>query len=122
MPRSSPPLTTPNPARTRHNPPRATLSRTSPARLCRLAALLLFAAFASAQTLARPGLAGSGLNTDPWWAHAVFYRIAPRPEDLTHEVDFKAMAAKLDALQSLGIDALIVPVSYTHLDVYKRQL
>jgi alpha-glucosidase len=70
----------------------------------------LFAAFASAQTLARPGLAGSGLNTDPWWAHAVFYRIAPRPEDLTHEVDFKAMAAKLDALQSLGIDALIVPM------------
>jgi alpha-glucosidase len=77
----------------------------------------LFAAFASAQTLARPGLAGSGLNTDPWWAHAVFYRIADRPENPTpeqaaspHVVDFKAMAARLDALQSLGIDALIVPM------------
>jgi alpha-glucosidase len=61
--------------------------------------LLLLAAIAAAapaivpaQTLARPGLAGSGLNSDPWWTHAVFYR-----------------TAQLDTLQSLGIDALIVP-------------
>jgi alpha-glucosidase len=75
-----------------------------------------------AQTLARPGLAGSGLNPDPWWSHAVFYRIGERPQDLTapnqspgapREADFRAIAAKLNALQSLGIDALIVPMPET---------
>jgi alpha-glucosidase len=77
--------------------------------------LLLLAASASAQTLARPGLAGSGLNTDPWWMRAVFYRtgerIAASPATpAPQSFDYKALAAKLDALQSVGIDALIVPM------------
>jgi len=70
----------------------------------RLAALLLAALPASAQTLARPGLAGSGLNNDPWWKQAVFYQIADNP------ADYKSIAAQLDTLHTLGIDALIVPM------------
>jgi alpha-glucosidase len=85
-------------------------------RCCATALLLLFAVLAApAQTLARPGLAGSGLNPDPWWMHAVFYRIGERAQDMLAgapqtAVDFKAITAKLDALQSVGIDALIVPM------------
>jgi alpha-glucosidase len=54
--------------------------------------------------LARPGWNGSGFNADPWWTHAVFYAIGDAPPD------FKAIAARLDALQSLGADALILPM------------
>jgi alpha-glucosidase len=88
----------------------------------RLAALLLLAAAlpASAQTLARPGLAGSGLNNDPWWRQAVFYQVAATPANppgrspaeqlrLQQSADYKSIAARLDALHSLGVDALIVP-------------
>jgi alpha-glucosidase len=73
--------------------------------------LLLLAAIAAtalAQTLARPGLAGSGLNSDPWWTHAVFYRTGDA-FTTGPDADFKAIAAQLDTLQSLGVDALIVP-------------
>jgi len=74
----------------------------------RLALLLLAATLPSAaQTLARPGLAGSGLNADPWWRQAVFYRVAASPDSST---GYKSIAARLDALHSLGVDALIVPM------------
>ena len=67
--------------------------------------LLLITAFAApAQTLARPGQPGSGLNADLWWRQAVFYRTADAP------ADYKSIAARLDALHSLGVDALIVPM------------
>jgi hypothetical protein len=88
----------------------------------RLAALLLLALAlpAAAQTLARPGLAGSGLNNDPWWRQAVFYQVAATPANppggspaeqlrLQQSADYKSIAARLDALHSLGVDALIVP-------------
>ena len=87
----------------------------------RLAALLLAAALpAVAQTLARPGLAGSGLNNDPWWRQAVFYQVSSTPANppgaspaeqlrLQQSADYKSIAARLDALHSLGVDALIVP-------------
>ena len=88
----------------------------------RLAALLLLAAAlpASAQTLARPGWAGSGLNNDPWWRQAVFYQVSASPANppggspaeqlrLQQSADYKSIAARLDALHSLGVDALIVP-------------
>jgi alpha-glucosidase len=69
-------------------------------------AVCIFAAFvglAPAQTLARPGVAGSGLNTEPWWQHAIFYQIsAPNP-------DFKDIATRLDAMRSLGVDAILLP-------------
>jgi alpha-glucosidase len=76
-------------------------------RLALTALLLALALPAAAQTLARPGLAGSGLNTDPWWKQAIFYRIAAGPGSPT---EYKSIAAQLDALHSLGIDALIVPM------------
>jgi glycosidase len=72
--------------------------------LVRACVLLAIVSTASAQMLARPGWAGSGLNGDPWWKHAVFCDIGAGPD-----VDFKAITARLDALHSLGIDALILP-------------
>jgi hypothetical protein len=91
----------------------------APPRRIALAFLLLAAiaaytgAAASAQTLARPGLVGSGLNTDPWWQHAVFYEVAAPPVDATHPkapaTDYKAITARLQTLRSLGVDALLLP-------------
>lgn len=54
--------------------------------------------------MARPGLAGTRASTDTWWNHAVFYQIAP-----SDPVDFKALSVRLDALRSLGVDALLLP-------------
>jgi alpha-glucosidase len=89
----------------------------------RIAALLLLALTlpAAAQTLARPGWAGSGLNTDPWWRQAVFYQVSSSPANppggspaeqlqLQQSADFKSIAARLDALHTLGVDALVVPM------------
>jgi len=77
-------------------------------RLC-FAALLLFAAAlpAAAQTLARPGMTNFGQSSDPWWRRAVFYQVASSPASPT---DYKSIAARLDALRSLGVDALVVPM------------
>jgi alpha-glucosidase len=88
----------------------------------RLAIFLLLATLtAHAQTLARPGLAGSGLNTDPWWKQAVFYQVSASPANppggnpaeqlrLMQSVDYKSIATRLDALHTLGIDALLLPM------------
>jgi len=64
-----------------------------------------FSTSAFAQTLAHPGLVGNGLKIDLWWQHAIFYRVATP----TEELDFKAIAARLDSLHSLGVDALLLP-------------
>jgi alpha-glucosidase len=70
-----------------------------------LACLLLPAATCpSAQMMARPGFIGSGLKADPWWKHAVFYRVAGPAAP-----DFKAISARLDSLRSVGVDALLLP-------------
>ena len=68
-------------------------------RLLSLAGTLLLCLAASAQTLARPGWAGSGLVPETWWHHAVFYRLdsAPLPT-----------LAQLPSLQAFGIDAIIL--------------
>jgi alpha-glucosidase len=89
----------------------------------RLAALLLLALIlpAAAQTLARPGMTNFGQNSDPWWRRAVFYQVASSPANppggspaeqlrLQQTADYKSIAARLDALRSLGVDALVVPM------------
>jgi alpha-glucosidase len=86
----------------------------------RLAALLLLALTlpAAAQTLARPGMTNFGQNSDPWWRRAVFYQVssspasppAETPTPLPQNAGYKFIAARLDALHTLGVDALIVPM------------
>jgi alpha-glucosidase len=87
----------------------------------RLAALLLLALTlpAAAQTLARPGMTNFGQNSDPWWRRAVFYQVSETPASPTGEIPanapqqtagYKFIAARLDALHTLGVDALVVPM------------
>jgi alpha-glucosidase len=60
-----------------------------------------------------------GQNSDPWWRRAVFYQVAEGPASPAGEptanapqqaADYKFIAARLDALHTLGIDALVVPM------------
>src|ERR1039458_6467399 len=102
MPIFSPPQ---SPRRTRMPQPRRRVPSRFPTRRPRfwihVALLLTVVGLVSpspAQTLARPGLAGSGLKNSPWWQHAVFYQVGRSPDSL----DFKAISARLDALRSLG--------------------
>jgi len=80
--------------------------------LCVLFTVLLALCFLGtsvAQTLARPNWAGSGLTTEPWWKHAVFYEIYPRSFQDTNGDgigDLAGITQHLDYLQSLGIDAI----------------
>ncbi|NUQ28050.1 MAG: alpha-glucosidase [Acidobacteriaceae bacterium] len=63
----------------------------------------------SAQMLSRPGWAGSGMSSDPWWQHAVIYEIYPRSfQDSNGDGigDLKGITQRLDYLQSLGVDAI----------------
>jgi glycosidase len=69
--------------------------------------LLVAASTASAQMMAKPGHIGSGLSNAAWWQHAVFYQIQGGFK--TDDSDFKAITARLDALKSLGVDALLLP-------------
>lgn len=76
-----------------------------------LSLALLAAVPLPAQVLARPGWAGSGVAPEPWWHRAVFYRIDPaRFQDSNGDGtgDLEGIAQRLDYLQSLGIDALIL--------------
>ena len=72
--------------------------------LTRLLAVFLFAASLYAQTLARPGWAGSGLNIEPWWTHAVLYNLDPHH----FAGDFHGVTGKLDYIHSLGVDAIVL--------------
>jgi glycosidase len=60
---------------------------------------------AFSQTLARPGWAGSGMNSQPWWKHAVLYQLDPKNFS---ENGLKSIPTHLDYLQSLGIDAILL--------------
>ena len=75
-----------------------------PSLLALLLALTL-SATALSQTLARPGWAGSGMNADPWWKHAVLYQLDPQNFS---ENGLKSIPTHLDYLQSLGIDAILL--------------
>ncbi len=78
---------------------------------CCLATCCLAGISANAQTLARPGWAGSGLTPNPWWRHAVVYAIDPhgfRDSNGDGTGDLAGLTQRLDYLQSLGIDALLL--------------
>ncbi|MBS1822699.1 MAG: hypothetical protein JST61_12120 [Acidobacteria bacterium] len=75
-------------------------------RLLRALSLSLTVALTSlapAQTLARPGWAGSGMSAVPWWSHAVAYRADPRGFGGLH-----GLASHLDYVHSIGVDALLL--------------
>ena len=64
-----------------------------------------------AQTLARKGWQGSGLTVESWWQSAILYQINP----LTFQdskgngfSDLRGITQRLDSLQSLGVDALVL--------------
>jgi alpha-glucosidase len=64
-----------------------------------------------AQTLARPGWAGSGVAIEPWWRRAVFYRIDPehfQDSDGDGQGDLAGIVQRLGYLQSLGVDAIVL--------------
>jgi alpha-glucosidase len=74
-------------------------------------ASLLLAAAASAQVLARPGWAGSGVTVETWWQRAVFYRLNPatfQDSNGDGRGDLGGVAQRMDYLQSLGVDAIIL--------------
>jgi hypothetical protein len=75
--------------------------------LRRLAVFILFAIASNGltQTLARPGWAGSGMNSDPWWKHAVVYRIDPNSFSTA---GLHGITQRLDYVQSLGTDAVLL--------------
>ena len=76
-----------------------------------LLASLLLAASASAQVLARPGWAGSGVTVETWWQRAVFYRLDPtafQDSNGDGRGDLGGVAERMDYLQSLGADAIIL--------------
>lgn len=75
--------------------------------LC-LASTFTFAPGAPAQTLARPGWAGSGISTDVWWKHPVVYQVNPINFDPTGASGLHGVAQHLDYIHSLGVDALLL--------------
>jgi hypothetical protein len=81
--------------------------------------LVLMGATAYAQTLAQRNWAGSGVSVEPWWRRAVFYRIDPatfQDSDGDGKGDLAGIAQRLDYLQALGVDALILDASGDSLD------
>ena len=76
-----------------------------------LAAVLLTGAAAPAQTLARPGWAGSGMMAETWWRNASFYRIDVRAYQDSNgdsQGDLRGIADRMDYLQNLGVDAIVL--------------
>lgn len=66
---------------------------------------------AMAQTLARPGWAGSGLAAEPWWRNGVIYRITAsgfQDSDGDGVGDLRGVANRMDYLQALGVDAVLL--------------
>src|SRR5258708_7166034 len=80
--------------------------------LC-LACACMLATSAPAQTLARPGWVGSGMNTDVWWNHAIVYQVNPLNFNPPTGKDPAAsglhgIAQRLDYIHSLGADAVLL--------------
>ena len=65
--------------------------------------VIALSAASPAQTLARPGWAGSGMNAAPWWKHGVIYQADPHGFGGLHGI-----ASHLDYIHSIGVDALLL--------------
>src|SRR5277367_5055202 len=63
-----------------------------------------------AQTLARPGWVGSGINPDVWWKHPIVYEVNPINFSPTGGSGLHGVAQHLDYIQSLGVDALLLTI------------
>lgn len=71
----------------------------------------LLATSLAAQTLARPGWVGSGLSSQAWWQSALIYRVQPQSfqdSDGDGTGDLRGLAQRLDYLQSIGADAVLI--------------
>ena len=70
-----------------------------------------------AQTLARPGWVGSGLTSQTWFKHAIFYEIDTRTFQQSGDKDsgnLKGITQHIDYIHSLGVDAILLePLSAT---------
>lgn len=75
-------------------------------------ALLCGSPGASAQSLARPGWAGSGMEAETWWPHAVLCEVEPDSlatlGDPAEGATLRRLTLRLDDLRTLGIDALLL--------------
>ncbi|MDE1156400.1 MAG: hypothetical protein PW735_11830 [Acidobacteriaceae bacterium] len=81
-----------------------------------LCCLLGATALGDAQVLARPGWAGSGVSSEPWWRRAVFYRIGPstfQDSDGDGQGDVAGIEQRLGYIQQLGVDAIVLRPPYT---------
>ncbi len=83
-------------------------SMPTPRRLLTLCLALTLTTSALAQTLARPGWAGSGMNIDLWWKHAVVYQVNPADFSPTGGSPLHGVTQRLDYIQSLGVDAVLL--------------
>ncbi|HEX5283054.1 MAG TPA: hypothetical protein VFW30_02955 [Bryocella sp.] len=75
------------------------------------AGALLLSSIAGAQTLARPGWVGNGMTSQMWWQSAVIYRVQPQlfqDSDGDGVGDLRGLADRLDYLQSIGVDAVLI--------------
>jgi alpha-glucosidase len=78
--------------------------------------LLCAATQAGAQTLAQRNWAGSGVTVEPWWKRAVFYRIDPARFQASQDGsvgDLAGIADRLEYIQSLGVDAILLTPALT---------
>jgi hypothetical protein len=76
--------------------------------------LIALAPALRAQTLAHPGWVGNGVNIEPWWKRAVFYRIDPTKFQATGDSkqgDLSGVLKRIDYIQSLGVDAILIDTS-----------
>lgn len=63
----------------------------------------------AAQMLAHPNWAGNGMSTTAWWEHAVIYRVDSAGSGKPSASDLKYLLERINALRSLGVDAVLVP-------------
>jgi glycosidase len=80
----------------------------TPRRLLTLLLACTLSSSALAQTLARPRWAGSGMNADPWWKHAVVYHVNPADFSPSEGSPLRGITQHLDYLHSLGVDAILL--------------